>query len=79
MFFLSLYGFPLSSGFFLLVYICVFPLGLHLCLSFGYIILLCAFGFAFTVKRKRRGVLRPKGQGGVMAGISVSHHLRNSV
>jgi len=41
-------------------------------------VILYSFGLAYTVIQKRRGVLRTKGQGGVVAGNSVSHHHRHS-
>jgi hypothetical protein len=75
---LWVYGFALGSWFFLWVYVCVFPLGLRLCLSSGFMLFLCSFGFAYTVIQKKCGVLRTKGQGGVVAGKSVSHHHRHS-
>jgi len=60
----------------------VFPLGLCLCFSFRstsvssfeFMSFLCSFGFAYTIIWKRRGVLRTKGQGGVVAEKSVAHH-----
>jgi len=88
MVFLLVYSFPLGSGFFLWVYVYVFfsfkstfvffLQSLRLCLPFGFMVFLCSFGFAYTVIRKRRGVLRTNGQGGVVAGKSVSHHHRHS-
>jgi len=55
-----------------------FRLGLRLCLSFWFMLLLCSFGFAYVVILKRRGVLRTKGPGEVVARKSVSHHYRHS-
>jgi len=72
--FLWVHGFPLGSWLFLWVYVCVFPLGLRLTLSFGFVLFLYSFRFAYTVIWKRRGVLRTMGQGGVVAGKSISHH-----
>jgi hypothetical protein len=81
MVFLWVHSFPLGSWFFLWVYVYVFSFkstfvfflqSLRLCLPFGFMVFLCSFGFAYTVIRKRRGVLRTKGQGGVVAGKSVS-------
>jgi len=69
--YLWIHGFHFSSW---------FSLGLHLCLSIGFMSLLCSFGFAYTVILKRRGVLCTKGQGGVVAGNSVfhNHHCRSA-
>jgi len=88
MVFLLVYSFPLGSGFFLWVYMYVFFFfksmfvfflqSLRLCLPFGFMVFLCSFGFAYTVIRKRRGLLRTKGQGGVVAGKSISHHHHHS-
>jgi hypothetical protein len=87
MVFVWVYSFPLGSWFFLWVYVYVFSFkstfvsflqSLRLCLPFGFMVFLCSFGFAYTAIRKRRGVLRTKGQGGVVAGKSVSHHHRHS-
>jgi len=88
MVFLLVYSFPAGSGFFPLgLRLCFFSFkstfvfflqSLRLCLPFGFMVFLCSFGFAYTAIRKRRGVLRKKGQGGVVAGTSVSHHHRHS-
>ena len=51
---------------------------LRLCLPFGFMVFLCSFGFAYTVIRKKRGVLPTMGQGGVVEGKSVSYHHRHS-
>jgi hypothetical protein len=51
-----------------------FRLGLYQCLSFRFKFFLCSFGYVYTVILKRRGVLCTNGQGGVVAGKSVSHH-----
>jgi hypothetical protein len=82
----SLDGFPSGYGFsfgstmcFSLESTFVFLLqSLRLCLSFGSMVYLSSFGFAYTVIRERRGVLCTKGQGGVVARKSVSHHHRQS-
>jgi hypothetical protein len=50
-----------------------FVYSLHLCHSFGCKVCKCSFGFACKIIRKRRGVLRTKGQAGVIARKSVSH------
>jgi hypothetical protein len=76
--FLWVHGFSFGSTFMFF-----FSLSLRLCFSFkvcvyvlpfGYMEFLCSFGFAHTAIWKRRGVRRTKGQGGVVAGKSVSHH-----
>jgi hypothetical protein len=54
-----------------------FP-SLRLCFHIGFMVLLCSFGFAYTVIRKKRGVLRTKGQGEVVAGKSVSYNHSHS-
>ena len=85
MYFLWVYdislGLWLSFGFWFFhwVYICVFPLGLRLYLSVRFMLFLCSLNFAYPVIQKRRGVLRTQGQGGVVAGKSVSHHHCHSV
>jgi hypothetical protein len=50
----------------------------RLCLPFGFMVFLCSLGFAYMVIWRGRGVLRTKGQGGVVAGKSVSHHHRQA-
>jgi len=72
------FGLWFSIGFMVFLLVHGFRLGLRLCLSFGFMLFLCSFRFAYTVILKRRGVLRTKGQGGVVAGKSVSHHHRLS-
>jgi len=56
-----------------------FLLGLCQCISFRLKLFICAFGYVYTVILKRRAVLCTNGQGGVVAGKSVSHlHLCRS-
>jgi len=47
---------------------------MSLSLLWVFMLFLCSFGFGCKVIRKRRGVHRTKGQGGVVAGKSVSDH-----
>jgi len=51
---------------------------LCLCLSFGFKGFIFSFGCAYAVIRRRRGVFRKMGEGGVVAGKSISHHHRHS-
>jgi len=77
---------------FVWVYICVFFLGFcySSIVSFGFMLLLCSSGFGYVIcmffqiwvqgymKWKRKGALRTKGHGGVVAGKSISPYHRHS-